>query len=50
MFKVTPEELFDKLANVTALDVVNPEHDLEAATVILQKEMQAEWEQDWRGI
>ena len=46
-FKVVPENAPDKLANVTPMQVINPEYDLEAASADLLKEMQAEWEQDW---
>lgn len=49
-FRVTPEKTVDKLANVTPLEVVNPDYDLESALDTLRKEMQIEWEHDWRQI
>jgi hypothetical protein len=49
-FRVTPERINDKLSKLTALEVINPEYDLNSAMGTLRQEMQDAWEHDWREI
>lgn len=49
-FRVTPESTVDKLSKLTPLEVVNPDFDLEEGFGKLRKEMEDEWEHDWRQI
>jgi hypothetical protein len=37
----------DKLGNITPLQVINPDFDLESASAELQTEMEKEREKDW---
>jgi hypothetical protein len=46
-FKVVPEKQADKIGNITPLQVINPEYNLESAVSELRTEMEKEWEKDW---
>jgi hypothetical protein len=48
-FKLTPEKTTDRLAHLTPLQIINPEHsDLEAKE--MKAEMAAEMEADWQTL
>jgi hypothetical protein len=49
-FKVIPDKSTDKLSNITPLEVINPDYDLESSETELQTEMEKEWEKDWSEL
>jgi hypothetical protein len=49
-FKVIAEKPTDKFSNITALQIINPDHDVESAETELQAEMEKEWERDWSWL
>jgi hypothetical protein len=49
-FKVTPEAPADKLSNVSRLQVINPDYEMESSKTELFAEMQKEWEKDWSEL
>ena len=49
-FKVTPEGLTDKLSNLSRLQVINPDYEMESSKTELFAEMQKEWEKDWSEL
>ena len=50
IFKVVPDKQTDKIGNITPLQVVNPELNLESASAELQTEREKEWEKDWSQL
>lgn len=49
-FRVIPEGPTDKLGNITPLQFVNPDYQLESSNAELQAEMEKEWEKDWSQL
>jgi hypothetical protein len=47
-FRVVPEKRADKLSNITPLQIVNPDYDLESSELFA--EMEKEWEKDWSEL
>ena len=46
-FAVVPEKPVDKIGNITPLQVIKSDYDLETAAIELRTEMAKEWEKDW---
>lgn len=48
-FKVVPDKPFDKINNITPLQIINPAFPdgLESGTTELRSEMEKEWQKDW---
>jgi hypothetical protein len=40
----------DKLSNITPLQVINPDYDMESSETELLAEMKKEWEKDWSEL
>jgi hypothetical protein len=49
-FKVIPGQATDKLSNITPLQIINPDCNIEACGAELLAEMEKEWEKDWSQL